>query len=60
VTETLNSAGEEWGVDGLRRAAAASGTESAREIVHAIFTSIDEFSRGRQNDDATVVVMRVQ
>lgn len=60
VTETLNSAGEEWGVEGLLKAAAASGTESAREIVHAIFTSIDEFSRGRQTDDATVVVMRVQ
>lgn len=60
VTEILNPAGEEWGVEGLRKAAAASDTQSAGEIVHAIFTSIDEFSRGRQTDDATVVVMRVQ
>ena len=60
VTEVVNPSGEEWGVEGLRRAAAASDTQSAGDIVHAIFTSIDEFSRGGQTDDATVVVMRVQ
>ena len=60
VTEALNPAGEEWGIEGLRKAAADSDTQCAREIVHAIFTAIDEFSRGRQTDDATVVVMRVQ
>ncbi|HEV2380243.1 MAG TPA: PP2C family protein-serine/threonine phosphatase [Terriglobia bacterium] len=60
VTETVNPAGEEWGIEGLRQAATASDAQSAREIVNAIFTSIDEFSRGRQTDDATLVVMRVQ
>jgi sigma-B regulation protein RsbU (phosphoserine phosphatase) len=59
VTEAVNPAGEEWGVEGLRRAAAESDAQCADDIVHAIFTSMDEFSRGRQTDDATVVVLRV-
>jgi len=59
VIEAVNPAGEEWGVNGLRRAAAESDAQSADGLVHAIFTSMDEFSRGRQTDDATVVVLRV-
>jgi phosphoserine phosphatase RsbU/P len=59
VIEAVNPAGEEWGVEGLRRAAAESGAQCADDIVHAIFASMDEFSRGRQTDDATVVVLRV-
>jgi phosphoserine phosphatase RsbU/P len=59
VIEALNPAGEEWGVEGLRSAATASDARCADEIVHAIFRSMDEFSRGRQTDDATVVVLRV-
>jgi sigma-B regulation protein RsbU (phosphoserine phosphatase) len=59
VTEVVNPAGKEWGVEGLRRAVAESGTHSADGIVHAIFNSMDEFSHGRQTDDATVVVLRV-
>jgi len=67
VTEAANPAGEEWGVDGLRSAAveslasaaAACAAQSADEIVDSIFASLDEFSGGRQTDDATVVVLRV-
>jgi sigma-B regulation protein RsbU (phosphoserine phosphatase) len=59
VSEAVNPAGEEWGVDGLRRAAVESGAQSAEDIVHAIFTSMDDFSRGRRTDDATAVVLRV-
>jgi phosphoserine phosphatase RsbU/P len=59
VTEAMNPAGDQWGVEGLRRAAAESVEQSPDDIVRAIFTAIDEFSRGRQTDDATVVVMRV-
>ena len=59
VSEVVNAAGEEWGVNGLRRAAAESDAQSAEGIVHAIFRSMDEYSRGSQNDDATVVVLRV-
>jgi sigma-B regulation protein RsbU (phosphoserine phosphatase) len=59
VIEAVNPAGEEWGVDGLLRVAAGSGTEDADGVVRAIFASLDEFSQGRQADDATIVVLRV-
>jgi phosphoserine phosphatase RsbU/P len=60
VTEALNSSGREWGVEGLRNAAIQSSARCADDIVAAIFASLDEFSRGRQSDDATVVVVRVR
>jgi phosphoserine phosphatase RsbU/P len=59
VIQAPNLAGEEWGVEGLHKAAAESATQSADEIVHAIFASMDEYSRTRRTDDATVVVLRV-
>jgi sigma-B regulation protein RsbU (phosphoserine phosphatase) len=58
VVEAVNPDGEEWGVDGLRRAAAASKAQCAEDMVHEIFASMDEFSRGRNTDDATVLVVR--
>jgi sigma-B regulation protein RsbU (phosphoserine phosphatase) len=59
VVEAINPSGEEWGVAGVRRAAVESGARDAAELVDAIFTSLDEFSAGRQTDDATIVVLRV-
>jgi sigma-B regulation protein RsbU (phosphoserine phosphatase) len=59
VTEVENPTGEEWGVEGLCSAVTQSNAEGAEAIVHAIFSSMDEFSRGRQTDDATVVVLKV-
>src|ERR1700733_1517522 len=59
VVEAVNPADEEWGVGGLRRAAAESDEQCADDMVRAIFASMDEFSRGRQTDDATVMVLRV-
>lgn len=59
VIEALNPDGKEWGVEGLRKAAAASNAQSAGDIVDAVFTSMNEFSRGCQTDDATVAVLRV-
>ena len=59
VTEAVNPAGEEWGVEGLRKAADESDARCPNDIACAIFTSMDEFSRGRQTDDATVIVARV-
>lgn len=58
VIETSNPAGREWGVEGLRSAAAANRAESPDELVRAVFKSMDEFSLGRQTDDATMVVLR--
>jgi len=59
VTEAVNPAGEEWGVEGLLRASAECGAQSADEMVEGIFRSMDEFSLGRQTDDATVIVLRM-
>ncbi len=59
IIEAVNSAGKEWGVDGLRRAAVECDRHSAQDIVRAIFSSMDEFSRDRQADDATVVALRI-
>lgn len=59
VVEAVNPAGEEWGVEGLQSAVRASSTQCADEIVDAIFASMCQFSRGRQTDDATVLVVRV-
>jgi sigma-B regulation protein RsbU (phosphoserine phosphatase) len=59
VIESVSPGGEEWGVEGMLSAAAESAEECADDMVHAIFTSMDEFSRGRQIDDATVVALRV-
>jgi sigma-B regulation protein RsbU (phosphoserine phosphatase) len=60
VIEAVNPAGEEWGVEGLRKAAAESDAQSAEDIVHTVFSCMDEFSRGHQPDDATVAVLRVR
>jgi len=59
VTEAVNPAGEEWGEEGLLRAGAEHDAENADEMVEGIFRSMDEFSPGRQTDDATVIVLRV-
>jgi sigma-B regulation protein RsbU (phosphoserine phosphatase) len=59
VTEALNPVGEEWGLERLRKAADERVAHCPDDIVCAIFRSMDEFSRGRQTDDATVIVARV-
>ncbi|HYK89408.1 MAG TPA: PP2C family protein-serine/threonine phosphatase [Acidobacteriota bacterium] len=57
VIEAVNQLGEEWGAEGIRNAAVESKAQDADELVDTIFTALDEFSRGRQNDDATAVVL---
>lgn len=57
VIEAVNPSGEEWGVEGIRKAAVERKAQRADELVDAIFTSLDEFSRGRQTDDATIAVL---
>lgn len=60
ITEATNSAGEEFGVERLQQVAAEHAVEGAEEIVEAIFRAVDDFSHGRQNDDSTVLVLRVK
>ncbi len=59
VIEAVNPGGEEWGVEGLRRAVTESDARCADDMVDTIFTSMDEFSRGCLTDDATVVALQV-
>ncbi|HXM96341.1 MAG TPA: PP2C family protein-serine/threonine phosphatase [Candidatus Dormibacteraeota bacterium] len=59
VTEAVNSAGEEWGVEGLLRTTLECDAQCPDDIVQALFISMDNFSRGSQTDDATIVLFRV-
>jgi phosphoserine phosphatase RsbU/P len=62
VTEVSYQCGEEWGVQGLLRAATAwrsQCTEDAESLVRFLFDAMDDFSRGCQTDDATLAVLRV-
>jgi sigma-B regulation protein RsbU (phosphoserine phosphatase) len=61
VVEATNQNGDEWGVQGLLKAAVygAQRSRDASDLVNLIFHSMDDFSQGHQTDDATVAVVRV-
>jgi len=59
VIETSSPSDQDWGVDGLLRAAEACRTQSADELVRSILDSMDAFSAAVQTDDATIAVLRV-
>jgi len=59
LIEAVAGNGEEWGVDGLKRAAAEEMMRSAAEMVEGIFSRRDAYTREHQTDDTTVMVMRV-
>ncbi|HTR39873.1 MAG TPA: PP2C family protein-serine/threonine phosphatase [Bryobacteraceae bacterium] len=59
VVETANPLSEEWGVGGLKKAAEQNRGESAGDVLRGIFASMDDFTGGRQTDDATIAVLRV-
>lgn len=61
LIEATNQDGEEWGTQGLLRAAAraAQCSPDAEDLVQLIFNSLDDFSNEHQNDDATLAVVRV-
>jgi len=61
VIEATNPGGEEWGVQGLLRAAVAwapKGSDDAEDLVQLIFNSMDDFSQRCQSDDVTLAVLR--
>ncbi len=62
LTEATNQDGEEWGVQGLLKAAACGARcfQDAGSLVNLIFNTMDDFSKGRQTDDATAAVVRVE
>jgi sigma-B regulation protein RsbU (phosphoserine phosphatase) len=61
LIEATNQDGEEWGVQGLLKAAAcgAQCSRDAGDLVNSIFDTMDDFSKGHQTDDATLAVVRV-
>ena len=62
VIEANNRSGEGWGVQGLLDATATCEPQrfsGAEDLVQSIFNSMDDFSKGRQTDDATLAVLRV-
>lgn len=59
VVEAVSPDGEEWGVEGLRRAVAEIDAPCSEDIVHAVFRRMEDFSRGYQRDDETVVALQV-
>ena len=50
VIEAVSPAGEAWGIDDLRGAAAESGAQHPDDVVHALFTSMDELTPSRRCD----------
>lgn len=59
IVEAMNSKGEEWGVEGLRKAVAECQAHCAGDLVRAVFAGLDEYTDGLQMDDATLAVLRV-
>jgi sigma-B regulation protein RsbU (phosphoserine phosphatase) len=59
VTETLNSEGDEFGVDRMMQSVRASANDSAQAIVKRIIEDVREFTGSvPQNDDITVIAIR--
>jgi phosphoserine phosphatase RsbU/P len=60
LTEATNQDEEEWGIQGLLKAASqARRPQNAEELVSLIFNSMDDFSNDHQTDDATLAVVGV-
>jgi phosphoserine phosphatase RsbU/P len=59
IVEATNTAGEEWGVEGLLATAKHCRTRQPESIVNAAFGALDEFSGGSQIDDATILAAMV-
>jgi sigma-B regulation protein RsbU (phosphoserine phosphatase) len=59
VTETLNSEGDEYGVDRMMQSVRASANDGAQAIVKTIIEDVREFTGSvPQNDDITVIAIR--
>ena len=61
LIEATNQNGEEWGIQGLLKAATcgAQCSQDAGDFVNLIFNSMDDFSKEHQTDDATLALVRV-
>jgi PAS domain S-box-containing protein len=60
ITEAMNAAGEEFGVDRLSRSFAARHTEAPQSIILGIIKEVAEFTgTSVMEDDVTMIVMKV-
>jgi len=61
VVEVTDRRGQEWGVQGLLKAAVhgVQRSQKAGALINVIFDSMDDFCQGQQTDDATLAVLRV-
>ena len=61
VVEATDQKGEEWGTQGLLNAAlhGVKRSQKAAALINVIFDSMDDFSQGHPNDDATLAVVRI-
>lgn len=61
VIEATDQKGEEWGVQGLLKAAVygVERSQKAGALINVMFDSMDDFSQGHHTDDATLAVVRV-
>ena len=57
LTETLNAADQEFGLERIEKLIAAHATESLPEIYETIMNAVSDF--GKQRDDRTVLLVRV-
>jgi sigma-B regulation protein RsbU (phosphoserine phosphatase) len=59
VTETLNSDGDEFGLERMMQAVRASATKGAPAIVTRIIDDVRDFAGSvPQNDDITLIAIR--
>jgi phosphoserine phosphatase RsbU/P len=59
IVEATNTAGEEWGVEGLLATVKRCRTRQPENIVQAAFAALDELSGENHNDDATILAALV-
>lgn len=60
ISESMNSAEEEWGEDAMADFIRVCYGKSASEILHLVVDAADAFAAGaKQHDDMTMVVVRV-
>ncbi len=59
IVEATNTAGEDWGVEGLLAAVKRCRTRQPESIVEGAFSALDEFSGNNQTDDATILAALV-
>jgi sigma-B regulation protein RsbU (phosphoserine phosphatase) len=60
ISEAMNPADEEWGVENLVSCVRNSGQIVSSEMIHQVMASADAFVAGaKQHDDMTIVVARI-